>query len=63
MRPELDITEAGINQFISFRTVKKSLLTSLCQREEQFPSLAKRGEGRFSIQIPITYGLINIPKQ
>ncbi|MEW6417402.1 MAG: hypothetical protein AB1480_04690 [Nitrospirota bacterium] len=25
----------------------KSLLTSLCQREEMYPSLAKRGEGRF----------------
>jgi len=25
----------------------KSLLTSLCQREEFYPSLAKRGEGRF----------------
>ncbi|MEW6417645.1 MAG: hypothetical protein AB1480_05945 [Nitrospirota bacterium] len=25
----------------------KSLLPSLCQREEMYPSLAKRGEGRF----------------
>ncbi len=25
----------------------KSLLTSLCQREGNYPSLAKRGEGRF----------------
>jgi len=25
----------------------KSLLTSLCQREGIYPSLAKRGEGRF----------------
>ncbi|MEW6417980.1 MAG: hypothetical protein AB1480_07650, partial [Nitrospirota bacterium] len=25
----------------------KSLLTSLCQREDLYPSLAKRGEGRF----------------
>jgi hypothetical protein len=25
----------------------KSLLTSLCQREENYPSLAKRGQGRF----------------
>jgi hypothetical protein len=28
--------------------IKKSLLTSLCQREELYPSLEKRGEGRFS---------------
>jgi hypothetical protein len=27
--------------------IKKSLLTSLCQREGIYPSLAKRGEGRF----------------
>jgi len=27
--------------------IKKSLLTSLWQREGLFPSLAKRGEGRF----------------
>jgi hypothetical protein len=27
--------------------IVKSLLTSLCQREKQHPSLAKRGEGRF----------------
>jgi len=26
----------------------KSLLTSLCQREGMYPSLVKRGKGRFS---------------
>jgi hypothetical protein len=29
----------------------KSLLTSLYQSEEIYPSLAKRGKGRFSIMI------------
>ncbi len=34
-------------EFISMMTLlRKSLLTSLCQREES-PSLEKRGEGRF----------------
>jgi hypothetical protein len=27
--------------------IRKSLLTSLCRREESYPSLAKRGGGRF----------------
>jgi hypothetical protein len=38
-----------INEFNSNRkSLIKSLLTSLCQREGLFPSLEKRGEGRFS---------------
>jgi hypothetical protein len=33
---------------ISMKTlIVKSLLTSLCQREEMHPSLEKRGTGRF----------------
>jgi hypothetical protein len=36
------------NEGISMKTlIIKSLLPSLCQREEMYPSLAKRGEGRF----------------
>jgi len=35
--------------------IRKSLLTSLCQREELYPSLAKRGEGRFSDQREVNY--------
>ena len=36
------------NTVISMKTlIIKSLLTSLYQREEQHPSLAKRGKGRF----------------
>ena len=36
------------NTVISMKTlIIKSLLTSLCQREEIYPSLAKRGKGRF----------------
>jgi hypothetical protein len=31
----------------------KSLLTSLCQREAIFPSLAKRGEGRFDNNVTL----------
>jgi hypothetical protein len=30
--------------------IVKSLLTSLCQREGNYPSLAKRGKGRFFIR-------------
>jgi hypothetical protein len=39
-----------INGFIIMTTLLfiKSLLTSLCQREEITPSLVKRGKGRFS---------------
>jgi len=36
------------DKVISMKTlIRKSLLTSLCQREGSSPSLAKRGEGRF----------------
>ncbi|OGW52629.1 MAG: hypothetical protein A2Y81_05315 [Nitrospirae bacterium RBG_13_43_8] len=36
------------NTIISMKTlIIKSLLTSLCQREEMLPSLPKRGKGRF----------------
>jgi hypothetical protein len=36
------------NKVISMKTlIIKALLTSLYQREEASPSLAKRGEGRF----------------
>jgi hypothetical protein len=36
------------NKVISMKTlIIKSLLTSLYQREEMYPSLAKRGVGRF----------------
>jgi hypothetical protein len=36
------------NKVISMKTlIIKSLLTSLCQRKVMYPSLAKRGEGRF----------------
>jgi hypothetical protein len=37
----------------------KSLLTSLCQREAIYPSLAKRGSGRFSGQCGFTYELLS----
>jgi hypothetical protein len=41
------------NKIISNKDInKKSLLTSLCQREEIYPSLAKRGKGRFLIMMP-----------
>jgi hypothetical protein len=40
--------EIATKKVISMKTmIIKSLLTSLCQREEQYPSLAKRGKGRF----------------
>jgi hypothetical protein len=39
---------AFTNKGISMKTlILKSLLTSLCQREENSPSLEKRGKGRF----------------
>jgi hypothetical protein len=39
--------------------LRKSLLTSLCQREAISPSLAKRGEGRFYDICILTYDLIS----
>jgi hypothetical protein len=39
--------------------LRKSLLTSLCQREAISPSLAKRGEGRFYDIYTLTYDLIS----
>jgi hypothetical protein len=39
--------------------LKKSLLTSLCQREALSPSLAKRGEGRFFDICILTYDLVS----
>ena len=54
----VDIT----NKTISKCTFIKSLLTSLFQREDLYPSLAKRGEGRFSGKCGFTYELLsNIP--
>jgi hypothetical protein len=40
----------------------KSLLTSLCQREGNYPSLAKRGAGRFfnNVVLLITALVINL---
>jgi hypothetical protein len=36
------------NKAISMKSlIVKSLLSSLCKREEVYPSLAKRGKGRF----------------
>jgi hypothetical protein len=37
----------------------KSLLTSLCQREEFNPSLAKRGKGRFSDLYKFHFKILN----
>jgi outer membrane lipoprotein-sorting protein len=49
------ITKETISKAKSFR---KSLLTSLCQREAIFPSLAKRGEGRFYSRCVFSYALL-----
>jgi hypothetical protein len=38
---------------------EKSLLTSLFQREELFPSLEKRGEGRFFNRYLFNYENLN----
>ncbi len=47
-----------------FRSIKtffrKSLLSSLCQREVLCPSLAKRGEGRFSNACHFSYILVSL---
>ena len=47
------------NKTISKCTFIKSLLTSLFQREDLYPSLAKRGEGRFSGKCGFTYELFS----
>jgi|GEM_PF-1629120 outer membrane lipoprotein-sorting protein len=49
------ITKEAISKAKSFR---KSLLTSLCQREAIFPSLAKRGERRFYSRCVFSYALL-----
>jgi len=42
------LPEKATDKVISMKTlIIKSLLTSLYQREGNYPSLAKRGEGRF----------------
>jgi hypothetical protein len=38
----------------------KSLLPSLCQREVSYPSLAKRGEGRFLKGVSIPMNLLSL---
>jgi hypothetical protein len=40
--------------------IVKSLLTSLCQREGMYPSLAKRGEGRFFNNNPLVIKFIDL---
>jgi len=40
----------------------KSLLTSLCQREDLYPSLVKRGKGRFSDLCKFNFETLNIFK-
>jgi len=39
--------------------IVKSLLTSLCQREGKYPSLAKRGRGDFLKKCLLNYELIS----
>jgi hypothetical protein len=48
------------NKTVSKGTLSlKSLLTSLYQREAIYPSLVKRGEGRFYGQCGFTYELLS----
>jgi hypothetical protein len=48
------------NETLSMGTLSiKSLLTSLCQREDLYPSLAKRGKGRFSDLYKFNFGTLN----
>ena len=58
---EIRIPLQGVhtNKTISKRTFIKSLLTSLFQREDLYPSLVKRGEGRFSGKCGFTYELLS----
>jgi hypothetical protein len=51
----MKITNKTISKVTLF---KKSLLTSLCQREAISPSLAKRGKGRFYSRCGFTYELL-----
>ncbi len=52
---------SGINGLIIMTTLLfiKSLLTSLCQREDLYPSLVKRGKGRFSDLCKFNFDILN----
>jgi len=52
------------NKVISMKTlILKSFLTSLFQREVLFPSLAKRGKGRFSNNVALLLHFLVIAKK